>query len=124
MKLLALHPPEQKNFAQQLPAAFLAVDVYLREICLDIVVECSVIKVAHFPLLYSNELVAGVDIAVRLHRNVVVAAAAAAQALYRAGTGVEVHHEVEEVELVLGAVRHDVAQLGRIRRIRGGDPPR
>ena len=92
-------------------AAFLAVDVYLREIGLDIVVECSVIKVAHFPLLYSNELVAGVDIAVRLHRNVVVAAAAAAQALYRAGTGVEVHHEVEEVELVLGAVRHDVAQL-------------
>ena len=54
---------------------------------------------------------AGVDIAVGLHRNVVVAAAAAAQALDGAGTCVQVHHEVEEVELVLGTFSHDVAQL-------------
>ncbi len=50
------------------------------------------------------------NVSVRVNSNIVIAAAAAAQALYRTRSLIEVHHKVEEVELILRAVRHCFAQ--------------
>ena len=90
--------------AIELSPAFAAigfgVNVSLSEIGFHFLIESALIDIAHFILIDTDELVTGENIAVGSDSDVVVAAAAAAQALDSARTLIEVEHEVEEVELI------------------------
>ena len=81
-------------------AVFLAVDICFRKIQLHVGVEGPVVQVAHFELFHSDELMAGINVALRSNCNIFVAATAAAQTLDRARSLVEIDHKVEEIVFV------------------------
>ena len=80
---------------------------------LDLGVERLVKNAAHNPLRLADKLVAGIDVALRGNRDVLVAAAAAAQTFDGTRALVEVDHKVEEVEefAVLALLDDDLGQL-------------
>ena len=57
-------------------------------------------QVTHFIGFISYKLMTWVNIALGGHRNIFIAAAAASQTLYSAGTLVQVYHEMEEIEII------------------------
>ena len=85
-----------------LAAVGLGVDVSCCKISLHLLIERAVVDIAHFVLVDAYELVTREDVAVGSDSDVVVAAAAAAESLYRAWSLIEVEHKVEEVELLAG----------------------
>ena len=57
-------------------------------------------QVTHFIGFISYKLMTWVNITLGGHRNIFIAAAAASQTLYSAGTLVQVYHEMEEIEII------------------------
>ena len=88
------------------------IDVHAGELLRDIHVNGLVEHAALPELLLADELMAGIDVAVRRDRNVLVTGAAATQALDHARALIEIDHEVEEGKRLafLFALEHDVGQ--------------
>ena len=114
-------------------AVFLGVNVRTCKFLFQLFVESSLVDVAHFHILNANELVAGINVALGGDSYILVAAAAASQALDSARSLVKVEHKVEEVEvlallvvdkehlrelLILGENSREVALSDRVRLFR------
>ena len=86
-----------------LAALFLGKNIVGCEFLLQISIEGAVKDAAHAVAFAADELVAGVDVAIGGHGNVLIAGAAAGEALAQAGAAGQIHIEVEEVQIL----KHD-----------------
>lgn len=77
----------------------LGVDMSRGEFLFDVVVEGALDDIAHFVSVAAHELMTGIDISVGSYSHVLVAAAAASETLYRAGTLIEIQHKMEEIKM-------------------------
>jgi len=82
---------------EAIPAFSLFIHVRAGEEALHVKIEGLVKKISHLPFFQPDKLVAGINVALGRYGDIFVAAAAAAQALDRAGPVVEIEHKMEKV---------------------------
>ena len=96
--VVRIAPARADELRKKVPALLAREETALRELRPYLGVQFALKDVAHLPFFFARELVAGIDVAVRDDGEILVPRAAGGDALFKAGSPLEVDVEVEEIE--------------------------